>query len=410
METNKIREQLAKMLISGAAKASSTSNNEKNPNIFYASILMGVNIYVVDDSQWRGDVSSEKKTAYVTIIGGKYVIHFHETCYNELLALDNGGLKYVMGVLKHEVEHMIRGHLKPSCREMMPIHTLANIAMDCAINQYGLEKELPDYGITIQSFRELVKNPNVKPEMNSQYYYQLLLKKTKEEIEAFLKEHGLDEHMEGDPIESEYTQAIFEKYVKDVLEANQKARGNVPGHLEEDIAKLFKPVEEKIDWRSHLRLFPESVKSIQVKTTWNKPNFRFPDSKGFKRKRKCHLLFARDSSASVSTEEMLEACNEMYHLHRKGITFDVMDVDTEVNCVYPFTGEFKPVQGRGGTDFQPAIDYYNEHRKEYNGMIYFTDGECGTPKNVPQNILWIFSSKCQFNKQLPGKKTQIQTK
>lgn len=402
---SKIREQITKWLITGSAQASSSSNTEKNPNIFYASILMGINIEVVDDSVWKG--GTEEPTAYVTIEKGKYVIHFHETFYEKLLEMDRTGLKYVMGVLKHEVEHMIRGHLKPSCRAVMPIHSLANIAMDCAINQYGLDKELPDFAITLDSFKKLVENPHVKPEMNSQYYYNLLLTKTKEEIEKFLASHGIDEHMEGDEIEAEYTQALFEKYVKDVLESSQKARGNVPGHLEEDIAKLFKPVEEKIDWRSHVRLFPESVKSVQTKATWNKPNFRFPESKGFKRKRKCHLLFARDSSASVSTEEMLEACNEMYHLHRKGITFDVMDVDTDVNCVYPFTGVFKPIQGRGGTDFQPAIDYYNEHSKEYNGMIYFTDGECHVPKNVPHNILWIFTSKCRYNKSLPGKKVQI---
>jgi predicted metal-dependent peptidase len=68
--------------------------------------------------------------------------------------------------------------------------------------------------------------------------------------------------------------------------------------------------------------------------------------------------------------------------------------------------EFK-VKGRGGTDFQPVIDHYNKNSKKYTSIIYFTDGECSSPNNVRCKILWVHSSKCTINQDLPGFKIQL---
>ena len=50
------------------------------------------------------------------------------------------------------------------------------------------------------------------------------------------------------------------------------------------------------------------------------------------------------------------------------------------------------IHGRGGTDFQPVIDYYNENQRKFSCLMYFTDGEAYAPDNAKGSILWVLSS------------------
>ena len=60
------------------------------------------------------------------------------------------------------------------------------------------------------------------------------------------------------------------------------------------------------------------------------------------------------------------------------------------------------IKGRGGTNFQPAIDFYFENRDVYNGMIIFTDGEGNIPKlnGNMANILWILEGRIAYEKEI----------
>ncbi len=55
--------------------------------------------------------------------------------------------------------------------------------------------------------------------------------------------------------------------------------------------------------------------------------------------------------------------------------------------------------GRGGTDFQPVIDYIDKH-KDYDGLIIFTDGFAPVPvapnKNRRTKILWLFNNENNY--------------
>ena len=58
------------------------------------------------------------------------------------------------------------------------------------------------------------------------------------------------------------------------------------------------------------------------------------------------------------------------------------------------TGSIR-VTGRGGTNFQPAIDFYYEH-EEYDGLVFLTDGYAATPK-LPDDkrhkpLAWILTT------------------
>ena len=58
------------------------------------------------------------------------------------------------------------------------------------------------------------------------------------------------------------------------------------------------------------------------------------------------------------------------------------------------------IKGRGGTNFQPAFDFFEEHKSEYSGLIIFTDGEGNIPvqKYSNNNILWILDSRLAYEK------------
>ena len=119
-----------------------------------------------------------------------------------------------------------------------------------------------------------------------------------------------------------------------------------------------------------------------------------PDLPGLKIKRQKHILAAVDTSGSVSTSELKEFLNEMWHMTKTGSDVTLVQCDTAISHI----GKFNPreeleIHGRGGTEFQPVIDHYNEHLKDYSCLIYFTDGECPAPENPRGNILWVISSK-----------------
>ena len=84
-----------------------------------------------------------------------------------------------------------------------------------------------------------------------------------------------------------------------------------------------------------------------------------------------------------------------------------MQCDTKINSIKPFNPKRDwEIGGRGGTSFQPVIDHYNENGR-YTALIYFTDGEAWAPENCPKNTLWVHSSHCNINEELPGKKIQL---
>ena len=89
-----------------------------------------------------------------------------------------------------------------------------------------------------------------------------------------------------------------------------------------------------------------------------------------------------------------ECLNEMYHLKKTGSDVTVIQCDTAISNVSKFDPKKDfTIHGRGGTEFQPVIDYYNEHSKKFSCLMYFTDGECPAPENVRNHVLWVLSSQ-----------------
>ena len=91
----------------------------------------------------------------------------------------------------------------------------------------------------------------------------------------------------------------------------------------------------------------------------------------------------------------------LYYNQLNGIKeIDVIQFDCEITGdVMSLKKAKKSIQilGRGGTCFQPTIDYYALHY-EYDGLIIFTDGCAEIPKLVAKRrILWILTDESSYN-------------
>ncbi|MCL2727263.1 MAG: VWA-like domain-containing protein [Bacteroidales bacterium] len=178
--------------------------------------------------------------------------------------------------------------------------------------------------------------------------------------------------------------------------------GTLPGNLVQTLMATLRP---EIDYRKVLSAFRASVLSSTKMLTRFKPSRRYGfNYMGKKNEFTTRLLIAVDVSGSISDKEIRLFYSVVNRFFKYGIeTMDVLQFDSEIKP--PVTTIKKAeksikVHGRGGTDFQPAINYFETAKKPYDGLIFFTDGYAPQPKMKPNTIrrtVWICSNKENYH-------------
>ena len=324
-------------------------------------------------------------------------------------------IKHQQGLLKHELLHIAFGHLM--LRDKFNDHKLFNIAADLEINQYINYEYLPDGGITLETFKEL----DLPIKAGTKVYYDLLQCaqgtgkcSTLDNILSQMNGSSQYCHSTWDEFEelSEADKKLIQKQVehqlKETADQTQKRCGNIPGELAEIIERLMTIEPPVLNWKAYLRRFVGNSSIVFTKKLRRKYNKRYTQMAGLKIKFKNHILVGVDTSGSVSTDELKEFMNELGHMHKTGHQITVAQCDMNIQDISIFNPKKEwDIKGRGGTDFQPVIDEYNKTRGKYTALIYLTDGEAGTPDDCPKNALWVHSTQCDINEDLPGLKIQI---
>lgn len=297
-----------------------------------------------------------------------------------------------IGVLQHEVYHIIFKHIFMD--PYFDNHTKLNYACDCEVNSY-----IP----------ALQKDPYIYPKVyempdkqGSKWYY--------ENIENFAKKAGedlsifkFDSHQfwkdfaELPDAEKELVKQQINSLAKHTAEEVIKQQGNVPGEFKEIIDSLFKEREAIFNWKAYFRrVVGNSIESF-IKSTRYKPSKRFKNQPGNTLKFKPKILVAVDTSGSVSNEELSDFFSEIDHLHKSGVTVDILEFDTCITNKFTYKNKNQKIEicGRGGTDITEAWLYYLNH-KEYSTFVIFTDGYL-TYNNLPhcKNVTWVISSSGQ---------------
>ena len=325
------------------------------------------------------------------------------------------------GLLKHELLHIAFGHLTTFFK--FSNKKLANVAMDMEINQYISKQYLPEGGIDIDNYTDI----ELDRKAGARYYYDKLnqlqdekdkngtcgdsnMDKLLEDIEnGDIPDHSTWEDFE-DLTEAE--QKLIEKQLQKVLtdakEQTEKKRGTVPGEIE-GLIIIEEIVKPKFDWRGFIRRFTGVSTKVFTKKIRRKENRRFEANPGLKVKMKQHMLLAIDTSGSVSDDELKEFMSEIYHIYKCGVDITIVQCDTTIRSIEPYKGKFEmAVQGRGGTEFDPVLEYFNENQKKYTSLVYFTDGECWTHVRPKGNVLWVLSERSHMNESLPGKVIKLE--
>jgi predicted metal-dependent peptidase len=396
-------------------------------------------------------------TAGVSKMGINYQLEINEEFWDKLPDL------HKMGILKHELLHIAFGHL--SMYFKFSDKKRANVAMDMEINQYIQQGWLPGDDMTADQYKQLVDAVKAKvkqgledgsmteeqaqaeyeaipprgiiyedyvdqgwdPKAGSRYYYDKLKEaQDKKDKDGTTGNEGLDqllENIENGNIPdhstweefdnlSEAEQKLLDKQVQKLLsdakEQTIKKQGTVPGEIE-GLIEIDEIVPPKFDWRGYIRRFTGVSTRVFTKKIRRKENRRFSDNPGMKVKMRQHMLLAIDTSGSVSNNELMEFMNEIHHIYKSGVDITIVQCDTKINSIEKYTGEWElNVIGRGGTYFDPVLEYFNDNIKEFTSLVYFTDGEATAYVKPKGNVLWVLSEQSHMNEDLPGRVIKLE--
>jgi predicted metal-dependent peptidase len=171
--------------------------------------------------------------------------------------------------------------------------------------------------------------------------------------------------------------AQIDHQIKTLVESQDRSRGLIPSELESYINGLFEEKAPSYDWKGYFRRFFGSSSKIYTKKTRRKLNKRFEENPALKIKPKKKVLIGIDTSGSVSNKDLIEFFSEINHMYKTGISITIAEGDATVQRTYEYEGKLpENVRGRGGTNMNPFIEYFNEH-KQYNSLIILTDGAIG---------------------------------
>ncbi len=349
-------------------------------------------------------IRNDLPTAGVSKQGINYQLAVNPEFWNSLSS-DNKKI----GLLKHELLHICFHHLVE--RADYPNHELHNIAADVEINQYISPEYYPTPDLLLPTTFPELKLPL---KAGTKKYYELLSKakqdgtsptldKMLSQLEGDGQPQAGDGSGEGDgkgnqpgkgglhPTWKEFdglseadkklVKSQIDHQIKSIIEG-QKDRGFVPGELESYMNELFEVKTPSYDWKAYFRRFFGTSSKIYTKKTRRKENRRFASNPALKIKPKKKILVGVDTSGSVSDSDLMEFFSEIYHMWKTGISITIAEGDADIHNVYEYEGKVpEKVSGRGGTDMNPFISYFNDHR-EFNSLIILTDGFIGS-RTVP---------------------------
>ena len=180
-----------------------------------------------------------------------------------------------------------------------------------------------------------------------------------------------------------------------------KSWGSLPGHLVEEIMASTKA---RVDYRKILAGFRATILSEKRKLTRMRPNRRSGfDALGSRYDFTTRMIIGVDCSSSISTDDLRNFYTTINRFFQYGIQqIDVVQFDTglgEVQTLLKASENIK-VTGRGGTFFQPFIDFVAKH-PEYDGALIYTDGYAHQP-TIPANmrtpLCWVLRSENELKK------------
>ena len=361
--------------------------------------------------------------------------------------------------VKHEIIHLLAMHyervevLKQRYPEMVPLMAtdiITNVLLENEIGKDKMHHQMLTLDRCNEMFNETLEaDSNTTTEELTETIYQLanhneklmqfitdynsfVTDKIKEELEKLIEQYRNGENQIPEDLEEELGEggedtemseeqqmqqlaqmlaASIMKVKGDVLQignmlknvvidTNTQTRGKYPGGLMSLIKRIIAP--PVITWQQQLRRMinslPAGKKSTIMRRNRQQP-FRL-DLKGKLPDKEIDLLFAIDTSGSVSNDDISKIANELFAITKlMKREVNVVECDTQIQKVYKANSPEDiqvDVMGRGGTSFTPIMEYMKENCSKDTVLIYATDGygasklEC---ENISQSTIWLLTTK-----------------
>ena len=233
---------------------------------------------------------------------------------------------YMKGIIIHEVLHVFFGHTtdtrsKLAYTDDAQHNKIANIAEDCAINQF-IREDLPKETINPSTLSEMLGNIRLEYNESSEYYYDKIIENMPKEkqqsvINIMCSTDEMNTGKMQDTLDKMGIEHISQEEVNDkVLQTAQeicKSRGMGYGGLVDFAMELMNP---KVDWRPLLqatvRNAEKKVWSIHSKQTYKRVSRRsgqilIPKRYG----QKISVVLTFDTSGSISRDMVNQFLSEI---------------------------------------------------------------------------------------------------
>ena len=233
---------------------------------------------------------------------------------------------YMKGIIIHEVLHVFFGHTtdtrsKLAYTDDAQHNKIANIAEDCAINQF-IREDLPKETINPSTLSGMLGNIHLEYNESAEYYYDKIIENMPKEKQQMVMNVmcSTDEMNSGemqDTLDKMGVEHISQEEVNDkVLQTAQeicKSRGMGYGGLVDFAMELMNP---KVDWRPLLqatvRNAEKKVWSIHSKQTYKRVSRRsgqilIPKRYG----EKIAVALSFDTSGSISRDMVNQFLSEI---------------------------------------------------------------------------------------------------
>ena len=330
-----------------------------------------------------------------------------------------------LGLMAHEICHVIFQHCEPHGAPYDEDPKLCNIAMDYVINNTIMQDgfKLPEGGV-IDTRREFVgmawkqvfkilkdvKDKHEESEEGKEPDYEkgeapnngMSKERQKElgkEVSEMTQNPNIMDVIENSDLTEEEKQELKQKVVKAAQDAKAAGVGNLPGDLEGLIEEIR---TSKVDWREYL------ISTLQNKYpedyTFKRPNKKLMEATGIylpsmEGVQVGNLAIGLDTSGSVSQDEMVDYLGEINQICREfspeRIYLFYCDYSMAKEEIYE-QGEdidILKTRGGGGTSFVPVFDHIERQGIQIDQLIYFSDMEVWEdcfPRNPPgYDVLWL---------------------
>ena len=305
----------------------------------------------------------------------------------------------LMGVLHHEVNHVLFGHVFADPKEY-PDRWARTVAEEVTVNEW-IREPLPGSPLTLDQF------PDLPPGEDTDTRYHRLAGRTDRPRGI----RTLDNHRlwrgdsPQDPGMGSAGLLVREMFAR--LSAQE--RSSFPSRLLQEMASYWgiscgdaqtetvgQPDSPRppLNWERILRRYLDP--SPTRRFSFNQPSRRFPKLVGVipghvQERTRAHVMTVIDTSGSIGTPTLGRISDELRRISRIS-KVTVVECDQKIQGTYPYRDDIKEVRGRGNTDLRPPLEdgFLAKHRPRV--IVYFTDGGGPAPARPPRiPVIWCLS-------------------